>query len=450
MEKKNNEVVRAILDPFQRFFKIESSGGIVLLLFTILAILWTNSSFSDSYFNLWEQKITFSFFNFTLSESLKHWINDGLMAICFFVVGLEIKRELMIGELSTGRKAALPFFAAIGGMLVPALIYFLLNQDPTTANGWGIPMATDIAFSLGILSLLGKRVPVSLKVFLVAFAIVDDLGAVSVIAIFYTSGIHLKYLLIGSGLFLYLVLFNLLKLRIIHIYMIFGWIIWYMVLESGLHPTIAGVLIAFTIPLGRKIRVSTFRKRMDNNLLEFCDDGCNDKVTLTDEQLAAIDNMESETKKVQSPLQSLEHRLHGFVTYIIVPLFALANAGVIIESRDISIFMHPLTTNIGYSLIIGKLTGIFIFSWIAVKLKLAMMPVGTRWIHIFGVALLGGMGFTMSVFIANLAFDIPELLNLSKIGIIAGSFVSAFLGFLVLRISLKKQNRSRIVEKKEA
>ena len=450
MEKKNNEVVRNILSPFQRFFQIESSGGIILLLFTILAIVWTNSLFSESYFKLWEQKISISIFGFSLSESLKHWINDGLMAIFFFVAGLEIKRELMIGELSTGKKASLPFFAAVGGMAVPALIYVFLNEDPATSNGWGIPMATDIAFSLGILSLLGKRVPVSLKVFLVAFAIVDDLGAVSVIAIFYSNGIHLKYFLIGSGLFLYLILFNLLKLRAIPIYMIFGWIIWYMFLESGIHPTVAGVLIAFTIPLGRKIRVSTFRKRMDSNLLEFCDDGCNDKVTLTDEQLAAIDNMESETRKVQSPLQSLEHKLHGFVTYVIIPLFAFANAGVTIESRDISIMFHPLTTSIGYSLIIGKTIGIFVFSWIAIKLKLALMPENIKWIHIFGVALLGGMGFTMSIFITNLAFDMPELINFSKLGIIAGSFASALLGFLILRISLRKQNRSRIVKKEQA
>lgn len=450
MAKKNNEVIRTILDPFQRFFKIESSGGIVLLLFTIIAIAWTNSSFSDSYFYLWEQKISFTIAGFTLSESLKLWINDGLMAIFFFVVGLEIKRELMIGELSAGKKASLPVIAALGGMIVPAVIYIFLNEDPTTVNGWGIPMATDIAFSLGILSLLGKRVPVGLKIFLAAFAIVDDLGAVSVIAIFYSSGIHLKYLLIGSGLFLYLVLFNLLKLRIIHIYMILGWIIWYMFLESGIHPTIAGVLIAFTIPLGRKIRVSTFRKRMDSNLLEFCDDGCNDKVTLSDEQLAAIDNMESETRRVQSPLQSLEHKLHRFVTYVIIPLFALANAGVIIESPDINILRHPLTSNIGYSLVIGKAVGIFVFSWIAIKLKLALMPENIKWIHIFGVAVLGGMGFTMSIFITNLAFDIPELLNLSKLGIIAASFVSAILGFLILRISLKKQNSSRIVDKEEA
>ncbi|HJX72437.1 MAG TPA: Na+/H+ antiporter NhaA, partial [Bacteroidales bacterium] len=340
-------------------------------------------------------------------------------------------------------------FAALGGMIVPAVFYILLNEDPATLKGWGIPMATDIAFTLGILSLLGKRVPTGLKVFLVSLAIIEHLGAVSVIAVFNNPSVHLKFLLIGLGLFFYLVLFNLLKIRVIHIYMIFGWIIWYMFLESGIHPAIAGILIAFTIPLGRKIRIRTFRKRMETNLLEFGDDMPNDKVTLTDEQLAAIDNMESETKKVQSPLQSLEHNLHRFVTYFILPLFVLANAGVIIEKPDIDVLLHPLTANIGFSLIIGKAAGIFIFSWIAIKLRLARMPRNVKWIHIFGAALLGGMGFTISVFIAELTFNIPEFLNAAKLGILAGTFISAILGFLILRISLKKQNRSRIVEKEE-
>ncbi|HJX72073.1 MAG TPA: Na+/H+ antiporter NhaA, partial [Bacteroidales bacterium] len=310
MVKKNHEVARTILNPFQRFFQIESSGCIVLLFFTTVAIAWANSSFTDTYFNLWKHKISFTVADFTLSASLKQCINDGLMAIFFFVAGLEIKREIMIGELSTGRKALLPVSAALGGMIVPAVFYILLNEDPVTLKGWGIPMATDIAFTLGILSLLGKRVPTGLKIFLVSLAIIEDLGAVSVIAVLNNPSVHLKFLLIGLGLFFYLVLFNLLKIRVIHIYMIFGWIIWYMFLESGIHPAIAGILIAFTIPLGRKIRIRTFRKRMETNLLEFGDDMPNDKVTLTDEQLAAIDNMESETKKVQSPLQSLEHNLH--------------------------------------------------------------------------------------------------------------------------------------------
>ncbi len=450
MGKNDTDLIQTILTPFQRFFKTESSGGIILLFSTIVAIIWANSIFSDYYFNFWEQKISISFGNFQFSETLLHWINDGLMAIFFFVAGLEIKRELMIGELSTAKKASLPIFAAIGGMIVPAALFTFLNQNQETSSAWGIPMATDIAFSLGILSLLGKRVPVGLKVFLVAFAIVDDLGAISVIAVFYSSEIHYKFLLIGLGLLVYLFLFNVIRIRFIPLYMILGWIIWYMFLESGIHPTVAGVLIAFTIPVGRKIRVSTFKKRIDSNLTEFCDDGCNDKVMLTHEQLSAIDNMESETLKVQSPLQSLEHRLHGFVTYFIIPLFAFANSGIVIQSLDYSIFLNPLTTNLGYSMIAGKFVGIFVFAWIAVKFKFASIPENVKWVHILGVAILGGMGFTMSIFITNLAFHQSEYINSAKLGIVMGSFVAAMLGFLILRITLKKQKTEPAVNTSES
>ncbi len=450
MGKNDTDLIQTILTPFQRFFKTESSGGIILLFSTIVAIIWANSIFSDYYFNFWEQKISISFGNFQFSETLLHWINDGLMAIFFFVAGLEIKRELMIGELSTAKKASLPIFAAIGGMIVPAALFTFLNQNQETSSAWGIPMATDIAFSLGILSLLGKRVPVGLKVFLVAFAIVDDLGAISVIAVFYSSEIHYKFLLIGLGLLVYLFLFNVIRIRFIPLYMILGWIIWYMFLESGIHPTVAGVLIAFTIPVGRKIRVSTFKKRIDSNLTEFCDDGCNDKVMLTHEQLSAIDNMESETLKVQSPLQSLEHRLHGFVTYFIIPLFAFANSGIVIQSLDYSTFLNPLTTNLGYSMIAGKFVGIFVFAWIAVKFKFASIPENVKWVHILGVAILGGMGFTMSIFITNLAFHQSEYINSAKLGIVMGSFVAAMLGFLILRITLKKQKTEPAVNTSES
>lgn len=371
------------------------------------------------------------------------------MAIFFFVAGLEIKRELMIGELSTGRKALLPVFAASGGMIVPALIFILLNENPATLKGWGIPITTDIAFALGILRLMGKRVPVELKLFLVTVAIIDNLGAVSLVAVFNSSYVHLKFLLIGSGLFFYLVLFNLLKFRFIPVYMIFGWIIWYMFFESGIHPSMAGILIAFTIPLGRKMRINTYRNRMESNLKEFYNDESNVKVTLTDEQLAAIYNIESETRKVQSPLQSLEHKLHRFVTYFILPLFVLANAGVLIENPDVNTLLHPLTANTGYSLVIGKVAGIFIFSWIAVRLRVTRLPANIKWIHIFGISLLGGMGFTMSLFINELTFNIPVILNAVKVGIMAATIVSAVLGFLILRISLKKQYRSDNVIIKE-
>jgi len=276
-----------ILDPFRRFLDVEASGGILLLLFTVVALVWANSPWGHYYHEFWEHHLTIGIDSFKLSKSLLHWINDGLMAIFFFVVGLEIKRELIAGELSSVKQASLPIAAAIGGMIVPALIFVTVNTNSATEIGWGIPMATDIAFSLGVLSLLGKRVPLSLKVFLVAFAIVDDIGAVMVIALFYSGDIYWNYLIIAMGLFLILVIFNRLDLRYIPAYMILGWIIWFLFLKSGIHPTIAGVLIAFTIPMKRKIDVFTFRKRMDENLTVFCPtEDCSNKTTLTNEQLA--------------------------------------------------------------------------------------------------------------------------------------------------------------------
>ncbi|MBN2347776.1 MAG: Na+/H+ antiporter NhaA [Bacteroidales bacterium] len=429
--------VDLLVEPFQRFFNTEASGGIILLIFTIFALIWANSRWSDYYFHFWENHLTLGIGSFELSKTLHHWINDGLMAIFFFVVGLEIKRELIVGELSSFKKGILPITAALGGMLLPALLYVFLNKNPETAGGWGIPMATDIAFSLGILSLLGKRVPISLKVFLVALAIVDDLGAILVIALFYSADIHLSYLLIGLGLFLILVLFNILKLRNVHIYMAIGWIIWYMFLKSGIHPTIAGVLIAFTIPLKRKINVSTFRHQMEDNLEEFCEDGCPDETTLTHEQLAAIDNIEDKLDHVKSPAQYLEHSLHNFVTYIVMPIFALANAGVMFNIAGFSSLFNSLSGTIEVSLIVGKVSGIFLFTWVSVKLGLAVLPVKVRWVHILGLGFIGGMGFTMSIFITNLAFKGGDLLNPAKIGILIGSLVAGIIGYLLLRATLK-------------
>ena len=405
-----------------------------------MAILWANSNWSGLYYRLLDTELSIGIGEFTISHSVLHWINDGLMAIFFFVVGLEIKREIMVGELSSVKKAAMPIFAALGGMIFPALLYAVLNPHPDTASGWGIPMATDIAFSLGILSLLGKRVPLSLKIFLVAFAIVDDLGAVTIIALFYTADIQIKFLLIGLGLYLYLLLFNYFKLRIIHFYMIIGWVIWFMFSKSGIHPTIAGVLIAFTIPIGRKTRVGTFRKKINENLGHFFDEGKEKRVTLTDNQLEAIDNMESELVRVQSPLQSLEHRLHGFVTYIVMPVFALTNAGVVLKAESVAEFFNPLSVTIETSLIGGKVLGIFILSWIAVKLGIGELPQKVKWVHILGLGFLGGMGFTMSLFITNLAFGGTVHVNPAKIGILIGSLVAGILGFFILRIFLKKDN----------
>ena len=439
MNNNKRGIIDTLIDPFQRFFRIEVFGSVLLLIATAMALLWANSQWGNYYFELWENDLSFKVKDFTLSKSFIHWINDGLMAIFFFVIGLEIKREIMVGELSTLKSGALPIIAALGGMIIPALIYLYINKDINTESGWGIPMATDIAFSLGVLGLLGKRVPIGMKVFLLAFAIIDDLGAVAVITLFYSSDIDLNFLIIGLGLYFVLVLFNQLKVRNYHIYVIGGFIIWYMFSRSGIHPTIAGVMIAFTIPLRRRIRIPVFKHRMNKNLQEFSGKSGTYKITLNKAQLAAIDNMEDEIENVQSPLQFLEFKLHGFVAYIIMPVFAFANAGVILYTSGAQDIFSPLSFNIELSLILGKLAGIFLFSWISIKTGIATLPENTGWIHLIGLGLLGGIGFTMSLFITNLAFSDPGLINYAKIGVIVASLISGILGYLVLRFSLNKQ-----------
>lgn len=426
-----------IKEPFTRFLKIESSGGIILILATIAALIIANSSLGSEYELFWKQYFTIGTESFNLSKPIILWINDGLMAIFFFMVGLEIKRELIAGELSSPKQAALPIIAAIGGMVVPAALFILFNFNDPGIDGWGIPMATDIAFSLGILSLLGKRVPLALKVFLVAFAIVDDIGAVLVIAIFYSAEIHWSLLLIGLGLIALLFLFNYLNIQYIPLYMIIGWIVWYLFLKSGIHPTIAGVLIAFSIPSTRKIRLKEFNETISHSLKDFCNDPCEDSITLNHEQLASIDTMESQIHKVQSPLQSLEHTLHRFVTFIVMPVFAFANAGVVLTGVGLASF-STLTLSIALSLVLGKIIGIFMFSYITIKLKIAELPRSIQWSHIFGASILGGIGFTMSLFISNLAFDNVVLINQSKLGILIGSIVAAVFGFVYLKIILRK------------
>ncbi len=439
MSTESKITVKTPVNPFQRFFNIEASGSILLFIATLAALVWANSVWQKYYAELWDQSFSVRINGFFLSRSFLHWINEGLMAIFFFVIGLEIKREVTIGELSAFKQGALPIIAAIGGMIVPAVIYRILANDTIAESGWGIPMATDIAFSLGVLGLLGKRVPVGLKVFLVAFAIVDDLGAVLIITIFYNTGINFNFLIIGLGLYLILILFNQLKIRNYHVYIIMGFIIWYILLRSGIHPAIAGVLIAFSIPLRRKIRIPVFKRRMNDNLNEFSGKAGNYKILLNKEQLSAIDNMEDEIDKVQSPLQFLEHKLHGFVTYLVIPLFALANAGIIIKTFSVEEIFNSLSLNVELSMVLGKLTGLAVFTWIGVKLGIAALPENIRWVHIIGLGLIGGMGFTMSLFISNLAFTDPGFLNYAKLGILTGSLISGLLGFLVLRFSLSKQ-----------
>jgi NhaA family Na+:H+ antiporter len=430
-------LAKVFLSPFQKFVKIESLSGILLFGATIIAMLWANSSYGDTYTALWDYKIGIDSEGFALQKPLILWINDGLMALFFLLIGLEIKRELLIGELNSLRKAAMPLFAAIGGMIVPLLLFLLLNSSLETTDGWGIPMATDIAFSLAILKLLGDRVPLSLKIFLTAFAIVDDLGAVLVIAIFYSEGINWLLILYAAIPLLILSFLSFRGIYSKYVTVILGIIIWVLFLKSGIHPTIAGVLIAFTIPIRQKINTAAFTEKLSNinkNISEAAD---KNNPILSKDQIEQIDNLEDLTDQFSSPLQHLEHRLHSWSAYFIMPVFALANAGVIFSaSMELDV---PLIVNIAVALFVGKLIGISLLSYIGVKLKLAELPVDMNFKQIIGVAILAGVGFTMSIFIAGLAFDNNMVfMDSAKVGIIIGSVISGCVGYLILRSSKRQ------------
>lgn len=372
---------------FRKFFESEKSGGLVLIFFTIISLFLANSSFSDSYVSFWGNELA--------GMSIEHWINDGLMAIFFLLVGLELKREFLIGELSSLKKASLPVISALGGVLVPAGIYAYFNWGQETISGFGIPMATDIAFALGALSLLGKRVPLALKVFLTALAVIDDLGAIVVIALFYSKGIIWLNLFISLGIFVFLISINKLKVNTLWIYLPAGIAMWYFMHHSGVHATITGVLLAFCIP--------TF----------------------------------SRTQK-ESPALRLQHALHYPVPFIILPLFALANTAIQLDSSWDKALFDPASLGIIFGLVLGKPVGIFLFTRISIWLKIAEKPKGVSWGQLFGVAILGGIGFTMSIFIALLAFNNQELITESKIAILIASLLAGFLGIFWLKMSFKK------------
>lgn len=423
--------------PFERFEQIQSLSGILLLSATVLALIWANSPYADVYKDLWHYHIGITTDDFQFTKTLHHWINDGLMAIFFLLIGLEIKRELLIGELNTMRKAAFPLYAAIGAMIIPIGLYLLLNERPETAEGWAIPMATDIAFSLAILRLLGDKVPLGLKVFLTAFAIVDDLGAVIVIAVFYSGEVQLIYLLIAFILLGVLFYLSYLRIYAKYIIVIFGIAIWFLFLQSGIHPTIAGILLAFTIPVRQDIPIHSFTDELDRITQRLKTAPTLDKPILSNEQIEEIDNLESWTDSVQSPLQELEHNLHGYVAYLIIPLFALANAGVSFRA-DVD-FDFALITSIAVGLVVGKFLGVTIIAWIARKLKLVDLPKGVNFQHIIGVSFLAGVGFTMSIFVANLSFpDDAVLLDSAKAGILAGSIIAGAVGYFILRYTSSK------------
>jgi NhaA family Na+:H+ antiporter len=425
------------LTPLQRIAQIEGLGGMMLFAATVLAIFWANSPWGDLYESIWQYKIGIDADTFHLKKPLILWINDGLMAIFFFLIGLEIKRELVIGELNTPKKAALPIFAAVGGMILPVTLYIIINKNADAVNGWGIPMATDIAFSLAILNALGKRVPIAIKVFLTAFAIIDDLGAVVIIALFYSEDLHTNLLLISAIPLLILFIANRFNYYSKFVWIVLGIAIWVLFLKGGIHPTIAGVILAFTIPLKRKIEVKDYCKKLSELTCKLDESGVADTTILSHEQAEQIHELEQYTKEVQSRLQEQEHKLHGLVTYFILPLFALSNAGVVFN-MDVGLDWHVAMT-IAVSLFFGKFLGIPLFTYIGLKLKLTELPAGIKFSTVIGVGFLAGVGFTMAIFIANLAFvGQPLLTNSAKIGILIGSFSAGIIGYIVMRIDSKR------------
>ena len=433
-----------ILRTVKNISSLNIVASILLFLTAIMAAIIANSSMAPVYLNFLSQELHLRIGDFNLLSHAGHplimieFINDCLMTIFFLAVGLEIKRELLVGELSSFRKASLPFIAACGGKLVPVLIYScLVVSDTPETRGMAIPMATDIAFSLGVLSLLGKRVPLSLKIFLTAFAVVDDIGGILVIAIFYSSEVAYGYLIVAAILYVFLYYMGKFGMTQKIFFLFFGIIIWYLFLQSGVHSTISGVILAFVIPARPRLDVGKYIKRIRDVISTFPVSD-SDKIVLTNEQIATLKQVEQASDFVISPLQSLEDNLHGTVNFIILPLFAFANAGVVFSGE--SSVVGDVSIAVAAGLLLGKFLGIYLFTWLTIKSGLVLMPSGMNWKNIAGVSLLGGIGFTVSLFIANLSFagTYPELLNQAKFGVLWGTVFAGILGYIVLNAVLPK------------
>jgi Na+:H+ antiporter, NhaA family len=421
----------------QHFFTKISQSGFLLLAAAVAAFIWSNID-SEGYYHFWHQEFVIGVPGFVVQHSLVHWVNEALMAIFFLTVGLEIKREMLVGALSDRKRAALPLAAALGGMIFPGLIYFSFNLGVDSNSGWGIPMATDIAFSLAVLSTLGKKVPFGIRLFLTAFAIADDLGAILIIAFFYTPLINLNYLVAAIGLVGCLYLLN--RFWVLHIlpYFIFGLLLWFAVSHSGLHATIAGVIVAMFIPAVGRYDTGIFLKmvRAKVGSMENGDRDRNSSIMVNQKNLKTVQEIELSCREVTTPLQRLEHNLSSWVGFLVLPLFALANAGVVLKSIDLSVvFYHPVTLGVAFGLAFGKPLGIFSFTYLASKLFKADLQPGVSWRQIFGVSCLGGIGFTMSLFISGLSFSTAAYLEYAKIGIITGSLICGVMGYLILRRS---------------
>jgi len=422
--------IEILISPFVRFAEMEAAGSILLLVSTATALVWANSPWEASYHAIWNTPAFIGFGRFSLSESRHLWVNDGLMSIFFFLVGLEIKREILVGDLSSFKQAAFPLISALGGSLIPALIYMSVNLEQTSQRGWGIPMATDIAFALGILTLLGDRVPLPLKVFVTALAIVDDLLAVLVIAIFYTSQIHFFSLVTAGAGVAVSIAANLLGIRRPMIYALVGVCIWFAVLKSGLHATVAGVILALTIPARTSIDRNRFLVEGSSLLERFAAarSGSN-------EEHAVITRLEKQCEMFESPLHRIEHRLQPWVSFLVMPLFAFANAGVHLLGKVTLAATHPVALGVALGLLIGKPIGIFAFGWCSVKAKIAVCPANVSWRQIFGAGWLCGIGFTMSLFIATLAFSDGWMLDVAKIGTLGASVIAGLGGGWLLSLS---------------
>jgi NhaA family Na+:H+ antiporter len=419
--------IEVLTSPFVRFAKMEAASGILLLASTIAALVWVNSRWEQSYHEIWNAHLSIGIGKFVLTESRHEWIDDGLMSIFFFLVGLEIKREILIGELSSLRQAAFPMIAALGGTIIPALIYLGINHGGTAQRGWGIPMATDIAFTLGVLVLLGSRVPVSLKVFVTALAIADDIIAVLVIAVFYTARIQMFSLAVGLVGVALSFGANLLGIRKPAVYAFIGVCVWIAVLKSGVHATVAGVLLAFTVPARTYLDRDLFLK-LSRGLLDRFESARPNSF----EAQAAVHTLEAQFELVESPLHRIEHALQPWVGFLVMPLFAFANAGVRILGSGLAAVKHPVSLGVALGLFVGKPLGIWCFAWLSAKSGLAKPPAEVSWGQIFGASWLCGIGFTMCLFIATLAFGEGTLLDMSKIGTLAASLAAGLCGSIFL------------------
>lgn len=408
-----------MLSPFEEFAKSESAGGVTLIVASILAFAWANSPWSPGYFAMREVHLDLAVAGFGLDKALLLWVNDGLMVLFFFLVGLEIKREILVGELSEPRDAALAVAAALGGMVAPAAIYVAVNLGGEGIDGWGVPVATDIAFALGMMALLGDRVPLSLKVFLTALAIVDDLGAVLLIALFYTDDISLSNLALSFVVLMVAFTYGWAGGRNLKVFAFLGAVVWLFVLQSGVHATVAGVLLAMAIPLKRKIPPENLRDELRAGL----ERGNFEEVEVK------VANLERVLGNAQSPLHRLEHMLHPWIAFLVLPTFALFNAGVEVGDGGV---LNPVTAGVFLGLLVGKPVGVLLFSWLATRLGVAALPEGVDWRHMTGAGLLAGIGFTMSLFVGGLAFGSAEMLDQAKFGILSASVLAAAAGLIML------------------